>query len=40
VHFPISDYKFATHQNQIPPLTEGADSTDENLNGQSDLLSA
>jgi hypothetical protein len=35
MHFPITDYQFATHQDQFPPLTEGGDSTDENLNGQS-----
>jgi hypothetical protein len=38
VHFPISDYKFATHQDQLPPWTEGGDSTDETLNGQSGAM--
>ncbi len=36
MHFPITNYQFATHQDQFPPLTEGGDSTDENLNGQSE----
>jgi len=34
MHFPVSNYQFASHQVQFPPLTEGGDSTDENLNGQ------